>query len=93
MNWTELRQELHTKQKAPAKAKVVVPARIQPQSTKDDFSIKNCILIAKTIDELTVDEKANAYDLFRNEVNREIFVSADQETRVVWLRKQMTIPD
>jgi hypothetical protein len=63
------------------------------EDTVDDYSIKTCINISNKIQELSVDEKARACDIFRIDQNREIFVCADPATRLVWLRKQMAIPD
>ncbi|XP_037413669.1 uncharacterized protein LOC119276650 isoform X1 [Triticum dicoccoides] len=91
--------KLQTKPKQKAKVKhiqdeVAVPPspRVEPQIP--DFSLSNCISIATAIPELSPVEKANTCDIFRDDVNRQIFVCADQETRLAWLRKQMApIPD
>ncbi|XP_040383078.1 uncharacterized protein LOC102710734 [Oryza brachyantha] len=56
-----------------------------------DFSIKRCIAILNSM-EVTKEEKAKAYSIFKNADNREIFVSAcdeDLESVLIWLRNEM----
>jgi hypothetical protein len=56
------------------------------------FSIKKCISILGTM-EVTKEEKAKAYNAFKDLENRQIFLSAcgdDVESALIWLRKEMT---
>ena len=60
------------------------------EAPADDFSIKKCIAVVKTIEELSTDEKVGSFDIFKDENNRAIFLCADPETRLLWLRKQLS---
>ena len=54
-----------------------------------DYSIKRCISEMKTM-ALSTDEKAAAFDVFKDPDNREIFLSSkedDPQSALVWLRK------
>ncbi|XP_020401577.1 uncharacterized protein [Zea mays] len=56
-----------------------------------DFSIKKCISILGTM-EVTKEEKAKAYNAFKDLDNRQIFLSAcddDAESALIWLRNEM----
>ena len=56
-----------------------------------DFSIKKCISILGTM-EVTKEEKAKAYNVFKDLDNRQIFLSAcdnDAESALIWLRNEM----
>jgi hypothetical protein len=56
-----------------------------------DFSIKKCISIIGTM-EVTKEEKAKAYNVFKDLDNRQIFLSAcddDAESALIWLRNEM----
>jgi hypothetical protein len=59
----------------------------------DDFSIKRCISVMNTIEEVTKLEKAKAYSIFaKSKENRETFIcacEADQESALIWLRNEM----
>jgi hypothetical protein len=55
------------------------------------FSIKKCISIIGTM-EVTKEEKAKAYNVFKDLDNRQIFLSAcddDAESALIWLRNEM----
>ncbi|CAO2200843.1 unnamed protein product, partial [Urochloa humidicola] len=56
-----------------------------------DYSIKKCISILGTL-EVTSEEKAKAYSVFKDLDNRQIFISAcddDVESALIWLRNEM----
>lgn len=57
-------------------------------SEADDFSIKNCLSLVNTIEELSGEEKAEAFDVFKDAQNREIFMTAEPTARLIWLRKK-----
>ena len=46
------------------------------EETTQDFSISKCIVVLKTVQGVTLDEKIKAYDVFKIPKNREIFVNA-----------------
>uniref|UniRef100_A0A8I7BHZ4 Myb/SANT-like domain-containing protein n=1 Tax=Hordeum vulgare subsp. vulgare TaxID=112509 RepID=A0A8I7BHZ4_HORVV len=64
-------------------------ARERAKADVDEFSIKKCIAVANEIEELTTEEKVDAFDVFMNEQKREIFLSADPSSRIMWLRRQL----
>ncbi|KAF0919035.1 hypothetical protein E2562_027664 [Oryza meyeriana var. granulata] len=43
----------------------------------DEFSIKKCISVLGTMKEPSPEENAQAFDVFEDAQNREIFISAD----------------
>jgi hypothetical protein len=55
----------------------------------DEFSMKNCIGLLNTIGELSSEEKADAFDIFKEAINREIFMTAEPIARLIWLRKKI----
>ena len=54
----------------------------------DEYSIKNCIDLLKTM-EITLEEEVKAFRVFKIPENREIFMSARPETALMWLRAEM----
>ncbi|KAJ1295110.1 hypothetical protein BS78_01G198700 [Paspalum vaginatum] len=66
---------------------VAVQARAAAEA--DDFSIKKCISLVNTIGELSNEEKADAFDIFKDAQNREIFMTGEPNARLIWLRKKM----
>jgi hypothetical protein len=66
-----------------------VAAKARAASEVDDFSIKNCISYVNTIEELSGEEKAEAFDVFKDAQNRQIFMTAEPVSRLIWLRKEM----
>jgi hypothetical protein len=42
-----------------------------------------------TIEELSGEEKAEAFDVFKDAQNRQIFMIAEPVSRLIWLRKEM----
>jgi hypothetical protein len=71
--------EMKTKQIEGAKA---------DSSNVDEFSIKNCIARLDAM-EVSREEKAKALGVFKNAVNHELFICADMETALMWLRGEM----
>nr|BAD88045.1 hypothetical protein [Oryza sativa Japonica Group]BAD88297.1 hypothetical protein [Oryza sativa Japonica Group] len=67
-------------------------AHLAKEKENNDFSIKKCISILNSMVVVTKQEKANAYTVFKNAENREIFVSTcqeDAESALIWLRSEM----
>uniref|UniRef100_A0A0E0LU83 DUF8040 domain-containing protein n=1 Tax=Oryza punctata TaxID=4537 RepID=A0A0E0LU83_ORYPU len=67
-------------------------AHLAKEKENNDFSIKKCISILNSMVEVTKEEKAKAYTVFKNAENREIFVSAcaeDAESALIWLQNEM----
>jgi hypothetical protein len=56
--------------------------------TVDEFSIKNCIARLNTM-QVSQEEKVKALRVFKNAENRELFICADLETALLWLRSEM----
>lgn len=57
-------------------------------SNVDDFSIKRCIAVLNTM-EVTPQEKVKAYGVFKTIKNRQIFINADPDSALLWLRSEM----
>ncbi|XP_040380006.1 uncharacterized protein LOC102720286 isoform X3 [Oryza brachyantha] len=65
-------------------------AKTRAETSKvDECSIRNCIAIVESMDELSVDEKVKSFGIFKDAQNREIFMSAGSLTRLVWLRTML----
>ncbi|KAL5196566.1 hypothetical protein ABZP36_000078 [Zizania latifolia] len=57
---------------------------------KDDCSIKNCLVVLESIEELSDEEKALAISIFKCELNREIFVNfKNPNVRLLWIRGEI----
>ncbi|TVU46671.1 hypothetical protein EJB05_06221, partial [Eragrostis curvula] len=72
-------------------AEDVLLAKIKEVVQGMDISIKRCISVLNSM-EVTKEEKAKAYSVFKSQVNREIFLSAcdeDTESALIWLRNEM----
>ena len=54
-----------------------------------DYSIMNCISLVNSIEELSSEEKAEAFDVFKDAQNRQIFMAAEPVARLIWLRNKM----
>ena len=54
-----------------------------------DYSIMNCISLVNSIEELSSEEKAEAFDVFKDAQNRQIFMTAEPVARLIWLRNKM----
>ncbi|XP_035821209.1 uncharacterized protein [Zea mays] len=67
--------------------------REKEAAQSEDFSIKTCISVLNTMEEVTKLEKAKAYSVFtKSKENRETFIcacEADQESALIWLRNEM----
>lgn len=57
----------------------------------DDFSIRSCISVLNTLKDLSNEEKVKAFGVFKDAKNREIFISAEPVTRLMWLRSAMDL--
>ncbi|KAI5001485.1 hypothetical protein ZWY2020_026135 [Hordeum vulgare] len=69
------------------RAKQVEDERNKPRVV-DEYSIKNCIDLLKTMD-ITPEEEVKAFRVFKILENGEIFMSARPETALMWLRTEM----
>jgi hypothetical protein len=78
--------EVRTKQ-----VEVEVAEKSRAGSGVDEYSIKQCISVISTMVELTSEEKAEAFDVFKDAQNREIFMNADSATRLIWIRKKWLV--
>jgi hypothetical protein len=81
--------KMRTKQVEDEDAQV---AKIKEAAQGTDFSIKRCVSVLNSM-EVTKVEKAKAYAVFKNQDNREIFLSAcseDPESAIIWLRNEMS---
>ncbi|KAL5209878.1 hypothetical protein ABZP36_005501 [Zizania latifolia] len=57
---------------------------------KDDCSIKNCLAVLESIEELSDEEKALATNIFKCELNREIFINfKNPNVRLLWIRGEI----
>uniref|UniRef100_A0A0A9E465 Uncharacterized protein n=1 Tax=Arundo donax TaxID=35708 RepID=A0A0A9E465_ARUDO len=56
---------------------------------ENDFSIKNCNALLSRLEGLSGEERADAYDIFKDVQNREIFMTAEPSSRLIWLRKKI----
>ena len=54
-----------------------------------DYSIMYCISLVNSIEELCSEEKAEAFDVFKDAQNRQIFMTAEPVARLIWLRNKM----
>ncbi|KAL6873962.1 hypothetical protein ACP4OV_014044 [Aristida adscensionis] len=57
---------------------------------QEEFSVAKCINTMHEMVDVSDDEKVLSCDLFRDAVNREIFLSLDVTLRTMWLKKQLT---
>ncbi|KAL6661408.1 hypothetical protein ACP70R_000792 [Stipagrostis hirtigluma subsp. patula] len=55
-----------------------------------EFSVAMCINTMREMVDVSDEEKVLSCDLFRDAVNREIFLSLDVTLRTMWLKKQLT---
>uniref|UniRef100_A0A0E0KTI6 Uncharacterized protein n=1 Tax=Oryza punctata TaxID=4537 RepID=A0A0E0KTI6_ORYPU len=60
-------------------------------SKVDDCSIRNCITVVETMEELSNEEKVKSFGVFKDAQNREIFMSAGPMTRLMWLRTMLVV--
>ncbi|KAK3122930.1 hypothetical protein QOZ80_8AG0620530 [Eleusine coracana subsp. coracana] len=81
----------HDMRRKQVEDEVAQVAKIKAAAQGSDFSIKRCVSVLNLM-ELTKEEKAKAYAIFKNQDNREIFLSAcseDPESAIIWLRDEM----
>uniref|UniRef100_A0A0D9XBA6 Myb/SANT-like domain-containing protein n=1 Tax=Leersia perrieri TaxID=77586 RepID=A0A0D9XBA6_9ORYZ len=65
-------------------------AKARVETTKvDECSIRNCIAVVESMEDLSVDEKVKSFGIFNDAHNREIFMSAGSSTRLAWLRTML----
>ncbi|GJN05321.1 hypothetical protein PR202_ga22940 [Eleusine coracana subsp. coracana] len=55
----------------------------------DDLSIKMCISVLKTMEELSSEEKVESFEVFKNVQDREIFLCAGPAERLLWIRRKI----
>ncbi|EEC73415.1 hypothetical protein OsI_07679 [Oryza sativa Indica Group] len=58
-------------------------------SKVDDCSIRNCITVVESMEELSSEEKVKSFGVFKDAQNRKIFMSAGPMTRLIWLRTML----
>ncbi len=58
-------------------------------SKVEDCSIRNCITVVESMEELSNEEKVKSFGVFKDVQNREIFMSAGPMTRLIWLRTML----
>ncbi|WVZ97044.1 hypothetical protein U9M48_042609 [Paspalum notatum var. saurae] len=63
--------------------------RARTNTNENDFSLPMCIAVVDGIEDLSKDEKIDAFDIFKDAQNRAIFMTAKDATRVKWLRKKI----
>jgi hypothetical protein len=78
--------ELKTKQ---TEEEVAGLKRARTKTEAADFSIKTCIALLATMEELSCEERADAYDVFKDIQHREIFMTADPSSRLIWPKKKI----
>ncbi|CAL4898646.1 unnamed protein product [Urochloa decumbens] len=60
----------------------------------NDYSIKNCLNLLESIEELSDEEKAKATSIFKCELNREIFINfKNPRVRLLWVKGEITPKD
>jgi hypothetical protein len=66
-------------------------AEEKEKSEANDFSIKKCVVVVNTM-EMTKEEKATSFKIFRDPDSRQIFLSSyeeDPEVAFIWLKSEM----
>jgi hypothetical protein len=61
----------------------------QQAEVENTFTIPACIAVVDGIEDLSDDEKVDAYDVFKDARNRAIFMTAKEGTHLKWLRKKI----
>ena len=63
----------------------------EKKKKEDDYSVEKCIAVVDTIEDLTIEQKADANELFQSEMNRQIFMmTKNPAVRLVWLKKKIS---
>lgn len=69
----------------------VVQKLEETSKEENDCSIAKCVAAVELIQELTNEEKAKSFGLFRCPVNRQIFMNTSiPNVRLIWLRSQIS---
>ena len=63
--------------------------RERTNANENDFPLPMCIAVLDGMEEISEDEKVDAYDIFKDAQNRAIFMTAKDATRIKWLRKKI----
>nr|TKW12228.1 hypothetical protein SEVIR_5G023300v2 [Setaria viridis] len=62
----------------------------EKKKKEDDYSVEKYIVVVNSIEDLTIEQKADANELFQSEMNRQIFMMAKNPVvRLVWLKKKI----
>jgi hypothetical protein len=71
-------------------SKTFVDALDETSKHTGDYSIKNCMDLLESIEELSDLEKAQATSIMKSEVNREIFINFKNPTvRLLWIKGEI----
>jgi len=63
----------------------------EKKKKEDDYSVEKCIAVVDSIEDLTIEQKADANELFQSEMNRQIFMmTKNPAVRLVWLKKKIS---
>ncbi|CAN6171911.1 unnamed protein product, partial [Urochloa humidicola] len=60
----------------------------QQAEAENAFSLPTCISVVDEMEDLSDDEKVEAYDVSKDEQNRFIFMTANESRHIKWLRKK-----
>src|SRR6266540_17934 len=70
--------------------KVFVDELDELTKPKDEYSIKNCLALLESIEELSDEEKAKATSILKCELNREIFINfKNPRVRLLWVKDEI----
>ncbi|WVZ81715.1 hypothetical protein U9M48_029059, partial [Paspalum notatum var. saurae] len=58
--------------------------RERTNANENDFPLPMCIAVLDGMEEISEDEKVDAYDIFKDAQNRAIFMTAKDATRIKW---------
>ncbi|CAN6356540.1 unnamed protein product [Urochloa humidicola] len=65
--------------------------QLDEKKLTNDYSIKNCLNLLESIEELSDEEKAKATNIFKCELNREIFINfKNPNVRLLWVKGEIT---
>ena len=60
------------------------------ETSKGDYSIKKCMDLLESMEELSDEEKAQATSVMKCEVNREIFINfTNPRVRLLWIKGEI----
>nr|ACG48451.1 hypothetical protein [Zea mays] len=70
----------------------IMEVLLEKKSREEEYSIERCLDTVDAMEELTDEEKALAAEVFKNELNREMFVmQKNVNVRLIWLRRKIRI--